>query len=374
MEKQRTLSNPAIALQRKALDRLISLLQEENYTVIGPVLRNGAIIYDTLSSTSELPIGWSDEQEGGVYRLKKRNDEALFGFSCSPQSWKQYLFPSRHRLWKARRNGKGFLYDTNGSGTIRYAFFGVRPCELHAIALQDKIFLEGEYADSYYKAHRENLFLIAVNCTEAGNTCFCHSMNTGPQAKTNFDLALTEVLEDGQHYFVAEAGNDRGREWLKKIPGKKAGTEEREAAIRGIDHAAQSMGRKLDIDGLKEILYRNIEHPRWDEVSSRCLTCSNCTLVCPTCFCSTVEDYTSLTGSEAERWRVWDSCITSDFSYIHGGSVRSSPRSRFRQWAMHKLAAWVDQFGEYGCVGCGRCITWCPVGIDITEEARAIRS
>jgi Fe-S-cluster-containing hydrogenase component 2 len=134
------------------------------------------------------------------------------------------------------------------------------------------------------------------------------------------------------------------------------------------------MGRSMDTTDIKELLYRNYDHPRWRNVASRCLTCANCTMVCPTCFCTTVEDVTDLTGNQAERWRKWDSCFTVDFSYIHGGSVRASPESRYRQWMTHKLATWIDQFGTSGCVGCGRCITWCPVAIDITEEVRAIRA
>jgi sulfhydrogenase subunit beta (sulfur reductase) len=133
------------------------------------------------------------------------------------------------------------------------------------------------------------------------------------------------------------------------------------------------MGRTLDTADIKALLYRNYEHPRWDNAAARCLTCGNCTMVCPTCFCTTVEDVTDLKGEHAERWQKWDSCFTMDFSYIHGGIIRSSPKARYRQWMTHKLATWIDQFGTSGCVGCGRCITWCPVAIDITEEVRAIR-
>jgi formate hydrogenlyase subunit 6/NADH:ubiquinone oxidoreductase subunit I len=141
-----------------------------------------------------------------------------------------------------------------------------------------------------------------------------------------------------------------------------------------VANAAAQMGRVMDTSDIKELLYRNYEHPRWDNVAGRCLTCANCTNVCPTCFCTTVEDVTDLTGQQAERRRRWDSCFTMDFSYIHGGSIRASTKSRYRQWMTHKLATWIDQFGTSGCVGCGRCITWCPVGIDITEEVAAIRA
>ncbi len=140
------------------------------------------------------------------------------------------------------------------------------------------------------------------------------------------------------------------------------------------ESTAAQMGRTLDVTDIRDLLYRNSEHPRWDEVADRCLTCGNCTMVCPTCFCASVDDVTDLAGEEASRERRWESCFTLEHSYVHGGSVRRSGKARYRQWMTHKLASWIDQFGTSGCVGCGRCITWCPVAIDITEEAAAIRA
>jgi len=250
----------------------------------------------------------------------------------------------------------------------------VRACELHAITIQDKVFLDGPFVDRNYRARREGLFLVAVNCGQAGGNCFCVSMNTGPRATSGYDLALTEILQDGRHYFLTEIGTTRGAEVMSSVPHQAAGDDDRQRAERVLDHTTRHMGQRLDTRGIKELLYRNYEHPQWDNVAERCLSCANCTLVCPTCFCTTVEDTTNLNGNHAERWRRWDSCFTVDFSYIHGGSVRATPRSRYRQWMMHKLATWIDQFGVSGCVGCGRCITWCPVGIDITAEAGAIRA
>ena len=253
------------------------------------------------------------------------------------------------------------------------AFLGVRACELNAIAIQDRVFLSGAYVDPGYKASREKTFIVAINCGQAGGTCFCVSMNTGPAAASGFDMALTEVLEDGRHYFVAEVGTASGAEVLRALPCRPAQDTEKAAARKVVASTAKQMGRNLDTTDIKGLLYRNYEHRRWDNVAARCMACANCTMVCPTCFCTTVEDVTDLTGEHAERWRKWDSCFTADFSYIHGGSIRATPRARYRQWMTHKLATWIDQFGSSGCVGCGRCITWCPVGIDITEEARAIR-
>jgi ferredoxin len=253
------------------------------------------------------------------------------------------------------------------------AFLGVRSCELHAIATQDRVFLGGRYVERDYAARREGAFVVAVNCFEPGGTCFCVSMGTGPRVEAGYDLALTEITS-GEHRFLAEAGTDRGAELLRELPRREATAEDAEAAEAAVAGAAERMGRELDPTDLRGLLARNLEHPRWDDVASRCLTCGNCTMVCPTCFCTAVEDSTDLTGEEAERVRVWDTCFSVDYAYIHGGSIRPSGRSRYRQWLTHKFGTWHDQFGTSGCVGCGRCITWCPVGIDVTEELTAIRA
>jgi formate hydrogenlyase subunit 6/NADH:ubiquinone oxidoreductase subunit I len=198
-------------------------------------------------------------------------------------------------------------------------------------------------------------------------------MQTGPQASSGFDLALTEILDGNRHFFVMQIGTAKGAEVMHDVPHRDAPAEDVQVAEQIVAQTATQMGRHLDTAGIQDLLYQNPDHPRWEEVATRCLSCANCTMVCPTCFCTTIEDVTDLTGSHTERWRKWDSCFTQDFSYIHGGSVRTSTRSRYRHWLTHKLATWIDQFGTSGCVGCGRCITWCPVGIDITEEVRALR-
>jgi formate hydrogenlyase subunit 6/NADH:ubiquinone oxidoreductase subunit I len=362
-----------VVVDRQHLDQLLRTLLQRGYRVVGPTVRDGAIVYDELSSTAELPVGWTDEQDGGTYRLKRRADEALFGYVVGPHSWKKFLHPPVLQLWHAKRSGDGFQIIAENEAPPKYAFIGVRSCEMHAIAVQDKVFLNGPYVDPFYQARRENVFIVAVNCGQAGGTCFCVSMNTGPKATFGFDLAVTEVLEAGRHYFVVDIGTERGAEMLDEVPHQTAGEQEATTAERIVMKTAEQMGRTMDTTEIKELLYRNYEHPRWEDVARRCLTCANCTMVCPTCFCTTVEDVTDLTGEHAERWRKWDSCFTMDFSYIHGGSIRSSTKARYRQWMTHKLATWIDQFGASGCVGCGRCITWCPVAIDITEEVRAIR-
>ena len=374
MSEPKPSSGPQL-LDRKDLDALIGAFRSRGYQVIGPTLREAAICYGEIGSAADLPAGWTESQEGGSYRLRRRDDEALFGFTVGPISLKPYLHPTRVRLLAAEREGGGWkVLPPPEAPEPRHAFLGVRPCDLRAVAIQDRVLLGGPYPDPVYRARRENCLIVAVNCGHPAGNCFCASMGTGPRAETGYDLALTELVGDGRHVFLVEIGTPSGRAALADVPLRPAEKSDLAAARALTDRAAAHMGRKLQLEGLKEILHRSFEHPRWDQVAARCLTCGNCTQVCPTCFCTTVVDTTDLAGRRAERWRRWDSCFTIDFSYIHGGPVRQSPRSRYRQWLTHKLASWQDQFGSPGCVGCGRCITWCPVGIDITEEAAAIRA
>jgi ferredoxin len=198
-------------------------------------------------------------------------------------------------------------------------------------------------------------------------------MGTGPDVKGHYDLSLTEIIDEKQHFFLIDAGSPNGEKVLEKVQHRPAEASEVSMGEDVVRNATSGMKRTLDTRGIKELLYKNAEDPEWEKVGARCLSCTNCTMVCPTCFCNTVEDSTDLEGTQATRTRKWDSCFTLDFSYIHGGNIRTSTKARYRQWMTHKLASWIDQFGTSGCVGCGRCITWCPVGIDITDEARVIR-
>lgn len=353
-------------LDRSNFSQLFGALTRAGYTVLGPTVRDQAIVYAEIRDVADLPEGWGDAQEAGTYRLKRRDDRALFGFNNGPHSWKQFLFVPELRLWRARKDGKSFEVEKAAEDAPRYAILGARSCDLHAIATQDKVFLA---VDPVYRARREKLFVVAVNCATASGTCFCVSMKTGPRATIGFDVAITEIGDR----FVVEIATDRGREVMRDVPMRPATPEDTADMERTVERTASQMGRTMESSDLKDLLYRNYEHPRWSEVAQRCMTCANCTMVCPTCFCSNVEEVTELSGDHTERWRKWDSCFTISFSYMHGGSQRPSTRSRYRQWMTHKLATWHDQFGTSGCVGCGRCITWCPVGIDITEEVAAIR-
>lgn len=357
-------------LPRAGLVDLFVELQRRGYVVVGPTIRQDAIVYDRLESVDDLPRGWTDRQEAGTYRLERRDDERYFGYVVGPQSWKQFLFPPTATVATAVKTDAGWNVEAvAGDEAPAFAFLGMRACELAAVAVQDRVFLQKDFADPIYQARRERAFFVAVNCTQAAPTCFCTSMRTGPRCSSGFDLALTE-LDTG---FIVEIGTQRGGEVAAALKLRPATDEDLQQAEIERRRAVDQQTRSLPVDEVRDLLLNNPHHSRWSEVAERCLSCTNCTMVCPTCFCSSVQEVTDLDVTQVERRRTWDSCFNFDFSYMNGGVVRNSIRSRYRQWLTHKLATWHDQFDVSGCVGCGRCITWCPVGIDLTAEVAAMQ-
>ncbi len=372
MSKLNSLDDPKLFLDSKQLGKLIKLLAENGYDVIGPVCRDNAIIYNHIDDVSQLPRGWSDQQGAAYYRLKKDQHDLYFNYTVGPNSLKTFLFPPFIELWQAQKKPGGIKINYNHDKIKKTAVIGLRACELAALAVHDRVLTKDKYKDHDYEQRRKNIFIIGVICTRAGGTCFCVSMGTGPQINSGYDIALTEIKRGDSHGFVAEPGSEKGRSILTLLRARRAKQDDLNAAAEAISRAETGMQLSLDTKSIPTRLAVNVESPHWDKVAERCLACSNCTMVCPTCFCTTVIDSTDLTGMTASRSRKWDSCFRLDYSYIHGGSIRQSIKSRYRQWLTHKLSSWVDQFGTFGCVGCGRCITWCPVGINMVEEAKAV--
>jgi ferredoxin len=357
------MTEPAV-LSRSGLDELITVLQGSGHRVIGPTVRDSAIVLAELESGAELPSGWGVRSAPGSYRLHRRSDEAVFGHSAGSQSWKQFLHPPRRLLWAS--GGEEFAPAPEQS--VRYAFLGVRACDLAAIAMLGTVLGGGAHPDGAFARRRQGLFVVAAGCTEPGGVCFCASMGTGPEPGPGYDLSLTEQIDSAGHRFVVDVGSAEGAQVLARLTHRDASSAEVGQARAALHAAAGRMGRQMPAIDIPALLRESRESPLWAEVASRCLTCGNCTMACPTCFCTTTEDATDLAGEHAERSQRWASCFEIDFSYLHGGSVRTSGASRYRQWITHKLGTWHDQFGSSGCVGCGRCIAWCPVGIDITAE------
>ncbi len=368
-------SNPARVIFKEGLQVLLDRLKAAGYQVIGPTVREGAIVYRPIDTVAALPAGIVDEQAPGRYRLgeiRVGEQRPLFAHVVGPDSWKRWLHPPQQLMWRAERKKRGIVFvSASAGGQPPRALLGVRACEIAAMRIQDRVLAEGEWPDAGYRERRKGVFIVAVNCGRAGGSCFCASMGMGPEVTEGFDLALTEQVDAESHRFVVTAGSPSGQRFLDALPGRPASEEALRRAREQTAKTAAHMGRDMPAYA-GSVLRASLDHSHWEAVAGRCLHCGNCTMVCPTCFCTSMEERTALDGKGTERWRQWDSCFNASFSYLHGGPIRNSGAARYRQWLTHKLAHWEAQFGTAGCSGCGRCVTWCPVGIDITEEVRAL--
>jgi sulfhydrogenase subunit beta (sulfur reductase) len=371
----------SVAFPKSELNLLLADLRADGFLTVGPCLQDESIVYKEIVGLQDLPRGILSEQAPASYRMLQTNQDRYFDFIPAAQSWKQFLFPPHHELFSARKQtseehtaasaGRAGAWQIkeNDAPAPRYALLGVRACELAAISIQDRVFLRPDFSDPIYQARRAGLFILAVNCLHPNATCFCVSMGTGPRHRAGFDLCLTEMDDS----FQVEAGSELGLSLLKRRAFDLPSAFIQTAANQALVQAEGQMGRSLETNDLPGLLIEHLDANRWTEVAKRCLSCANCTQVCPTCFCWDAVDQTDVTGRLTRRERFWDSCFNPNFSYVFGGNTRPNIRSRYRQWLTHKLGQWKGQFDVLGCVGCGRCITWCPVGIDLTEEIAAIR-
>lgn len=359
-------------LDCSGLAALLESLKQRGYALIGPRVHGDALQWRPIDSLADLPAATGVELGPGHYRLTPGADGAYFSHAGGMNSLKALLHPPQQTLTTIQKNGNGWTVQQEVVEPRKRAVIGVRACDLASLAALDRVLLGDGPVDEIYRAHRADLFLIAVQCTQSGATCFCSSMGAGPRAKAGFDLALTERTGEGAHEFLVEAGSPAGKEVLEALGAPAAPSEWAGQSAEATQRAAAEQTRAVHLNRARAVIDQTFDHPRWEQTAKRCLACGNCTSSCPTCFCVNYEDRSSLDLDTAQRVRVWDSCFTQSFTYIHGGSIRLSPKSRYRQWLSHKLARWQDQFGVPGCSGCGRCITWCPAGIDITEEFAAL--
>lgn len=359
-------------LPYQQLQNLLQALQDAGFSCVGPQVRDGAIIYDVITHADQLPWGMRDHQTPGEYRLETIPEHKAFAFANGPQAIKPILFKPQETVWKVVRNSDGkLIFQPHHPNEMPVAIIGARSCDLAAMSIQDKVFIDTPHPDQRYKKRRKQLFVVAVNCTYSSENCFCVSAGTGPEVRDPFDILMTEV-EDG---FIVKTGSDRGQAIIDPLNLAKAKKVQCTDAKKNVEQAGAMQTKRIPLDnkrGLRDLLFANLNHPRWEEVAEICLSCGNCTSVCPTCFCSTEVEKPSLDGTSSEHQREWDSCFTMDHSHLAGKTIRDDTRTQYRQWLTHKVGSWFDQFDTSGCVGCGRCVTWCPVGIDITEELAAI--
>lgn len=358
-------------------DALFTELRARGYQVAAPSVVDGVVRLVPTTGAATLPVGHHDRQAPGAYRIEDGGDGEYFGYAVGPDSLKSVVFPPVATLWRARP-GDGALEAHSGTPVPPpLAVIGARPCDVAALDVLMNVLGAGTDPDPTAVARREGLFVVAVECTRPASTCFCTSFGTGPSIDHGADVMLSELDPPGvagsagEHRFVLRPGTARGAAVLRSLPTRPAGADDLAAREARLAHARRTITRRIDPDACAESLEASIEHPAWGEVADRCLACGNCTLSCPTCFCSDIHDASDLDGT-VRRERRWASCFELSHSLLSGGPVRRSVGARYRQWATHKLATWQEQFGTAGCVGCGRCLTWCPVGIDLTAEAGAL--
>lgn len=353
------------------LHRLVAALTERFDEVIGPVVADGVIRLRPIASAGDLAVGVADEQEAATYRLATTGSELHFSYGLGPDSLKSIVHPPRSPVWTMHRRDGSLLVNSAPLDATTRAVIGARACDLRALDVLERTQTGGPHVDPAFRARRAGLFIVAVDCTHPSATCFCDNAGGARAADDGYDLALTEFADPatGVTYLV-RCGTDRGRELVDELDLEAAPDQLVRTVRLDLDAAAVRSVRELPDDAAEVV--RDVEHPHWAAVGERCLTCGNCTAVCPTCFCTDMDDAVSLDGESSTRTRVWDTCFSMEYSHLGVGPHRASPSSRYRQWLSHKLGTWHDQFGESGCVGCGRCITWCPVGIDLTAEVEAL--
>jgi sulfhydrogenase subunit beta (sulfur reductase) len=352
-------------LPRTQFDSLIDTLISMGAQCLGPTVQDGAIVYAPVSSCSAFPQGVHDHQAPGSYKLTTDNSSRWFAWANGPQALKPMLFRPEETLWQAKRDTEGRLsFQPHVPPPRLTAVIGVRACDLAALALQNKHFLAGIHPDQAYATHHQHLLIIAVNCTHPAATCFCHATGDGPTATEQYDISLDE-LDEG---FAVKIGSVKGKEIVEKLSLQPLSNSQHAAIETAHDAARQQLTRRLPNTDIPALLFNQQESNHWQTIGEKCLACGNCTAVCPTCFCHQTIDQTTLDGTCTSRLRQWDSCFSQKHSYIHGITLRQKTHLRYRQWLTHKFASWEQQYDRSGCVGCGRCISWCPVGIDVTEE------
>ncbi len=352
-------------LPRTDFDSLIAALKASGAQCLGPTLRDHAIVYAPLSTSAELPQGVHDQQAPGSYRLSKTNDARWFAWANGPQALKPLLFSPQEPLWQVEREmDGGLVFHTQVPEVHLTAVIGVRACDLAAMALQDQHFISGDNIDQAYASRRQQLIIVAVNCTHPASTCFCHATGDGPVIQDHYDILLDE-LDDG---FAIQTGSSRGEAIVAQLRLHALTPQHHQQIQAAHDAAVEHQSRYLPATDIAALLLQHQQAEHWQNIGDRCLACGNCTSVCPTCFCHHTIEQPELDGKITTRLRQWDSCFSQDHSYIHGITLRPDSASRYRQWLTHKFATWIAQYGRSGCVGCGRCISWCPVEIDVTEE------
>lgn len=324
--------------------------------------------FDSLSSSYKVympqDIG-SGAPEFKLYTEGAKLSQAL----NTRRSAKDFFFPQVENLMEFKTDEKNIEVIDIREECEDYVLFGVRACDAASFKILDRVFLQQDPVDTYYKNRREHGVVITLACFKPQPTCFCNLYKI--DAVNNPGGDIQAWLSEGVYYF--EGVTEKGKALLEKVDLEDTESEtlahEKAKAMKVFDKLPFG---KLDLSVFKEkTLLEIFNMPLWKELSESCLGCGTCTFVCPTCQCFDIKDFD--TGHGIKRFRTWDSCMYSDFTKMAAANPRLTQTERFRQRFMHKMVYYPDKYeGVYSCVGCGRCLVQCPISMNIVKVIKKI--
>jgi ferredoxin len=296
------------------------------------------------------------------------DDEPFFAYLNSKNAPKNIFFPHTETMMKYTRTPQGMVFSSEVNEAGQSVLFGVRPCDAHSFVVLDKLFDQEKYKDQYYIAKRQNTTVITLACVKPPYaTCFCTSVDGEPVSSEGADILLTDI---GDEYLV-ELVTEKGAKLAGYFGDTKADAPAEAKKAELAAKAKEAIKSKVPAHEVKPILDKNFDHPFWDTIHAKCLACGTCTYLCPTCHCFDISD--EVVGSDGIRLRSWDSCMFPLFTKeTSGHNPRPSQKERWRQRTMHKFKYYIDMFNTIGCVGCGRCVMYCPVNLDIRKVVEDI--
>ena len=323
---------------------------------------------DFLHAIQSFGTIWGPVKHGNAFTLDKVEDYSRLDLTAlrTKIPFKKLLFPPKFSMFSFDREGIKPMLDDLPKRVI----FGLHPCDIHGLLILDDFF-SSHYPDPYYIERRKRTAIIGLTCIP-DEKCFCKTTNTH-YAESGFDLILTDLEE----FFIIWVGSSLGDDMIRECPElmeDKIRHNDLEMYVKWRQHRDSSFKLKLDFTGMPSIMELYWDDSLWEELGEKCLSCGSCTIVCPTCPCFNVIDEIELDGIEGHRFRRWDSCMFQEYSMVAGGhNFRESRAARLKLRFTHKLQAFVGKFGEPACVGCGRCIDTCPVGIDVKSVGLRLR-
>ena len=328
----------------EGLQKLLDFFVKRGFTVYGPVIKGKSWVFSEIHSISEVDLNYIR--------------------SILPP--KKLLLPPKSSIFSFKLDDSFEVFESCDFKNV--VLFGVHPCDLKAIERLDAFFsLYPE--DVCYKARRQGLFIVGLTCNVVDEHCFCSSLGIDPEASTGFDILITQIGES----FLVESGSLKGLNILRELNFPEAKSEHLEAKMRHIEDLKSRFTKKADFKELDKIAKSKLDHKVWLETAEKCLSCGNCSMVCPVCYCFDVYDSLDLTLKEGARVMELDSCQLLEYAEVAlGGNFRRDRYQRLRHWMLCKFGA-AGGSTYTSCVGCGRCLVYCPTSIDLTEVARVLK-